>query len=146
MLLHKSIVENLKLDYYVLQKHLLILMLMYFAINPFSFHYFVWLSPFITIYLGMRPALIKYSILLPLFWFIMGIFGTDRGVFSQNLFLPLSESLYWLPIVPEYLDKTNIFGQFNSSTITMLARGALTGTLLYMVYLVSTEKKRNIYE
>lgn len=132
-----SIIKNSKFDEIILTNVLLMFMLLYFSINPFSFHYFVWLSPFLTLFIARNSQYLYYWFLIPFFWIITGLFGTDLGVFSQNLFLPLSYSLYSLPLLPEFIDNSGILGIYNSSTIVLIARGALTGVLTFFLYLVT---------
>ncbi len=76
---------------------LVVVMSAYFAINPFSPHYFVWLSIFITLAIAYQPGVLPWYVLGIVGWMMMGLFGTDVTWFSQNLFVPISTDLFRTP-------------------------------------------------
>src|SRR5690606_11773295 len=83
-----------------LNRVLLVVMAIYFAVNPFSPHYFVWLSIFITLAIVFQPKILPWYGLGVLGWAIMGIFGHDVTWFSQNLLVPISTDLFRTPQLP----------------------------------------------
>lgn len=71
----------------------------YFIVNPFSPHYFVWLSLFLTLMLAQNNKLIYSYALAVIAWAVFSASQTDSTMFSPNLFLPLSTNFFYLPPV-----------------------------------------------
>lgn len=70
---------------------------LYFLINDFSPHYFVWLSGFATMAVVINKRFLPAYLLAVLGWLIMGIFATGNFAITQNLFLPISPLLFNTP-------------------------------------------------
>lgn len=78
-------------------------MSVYFAVNPFSPHYFVWLSLAGGIVAGRSRAVTRWYILAIASWAAMGIVGIGKYAIDQNLFLPVSSLLFGTPTVSALL-------------------------------------------
>lgn len=107
---------------------LLIVMALYFAINPFSPHYFVWLSLFATLGIGFRPRLFWPYAGAVVGWLIMGAFASDSFAITQNLFMPVSTSLFRTPQIHQIVAGRGIDPQL----IFTAGRGILSLSLLIL--------------
>jgi len=85
---------------------------LYFLVNDFSPHYFVWLSGFATIAVVIHKQFLPAYSLAILGWLIMGIFSTGNFAITQNLFLPVSPLLFNTPqigyVVPQAAQLFNL--------------------------------------
>lgn len=70
---------------------------LYFIVNDFSPHYFVWLSGFATMAVVIHKKFLPAYLLTILGWLIMGLFATGNFAITQNLFLPISPLLFNIP-------------------------------------------------
>lgn len=107
---------------------LLMVMALYFAINPFSPHYFVWLSLFATLGIGFRPRLFWPYAGAVFGWLIMGAFASDSFAITQNLFMPVSTSLFRTPQIHQIMAGRGIDPQL----IFAVGRGILSLSLLIL--------------
>lgn len=78
-------------------------MALYFAINPFSPHYFVWLSIFFTLSVSISKKTFYWYGAAVGGWFMLGIFSSDVTWFSQNLFAPISTAVFRTPQLNQFL-------------------------------------------
>lgn len=84
---------------------MLVVMSLYFALNPFFPHYFVWLSLPLALYALFLSSENKKHLwqtaglygLAVIGFFIKALFAMDHFAITQNLFLPLSPSLFRTP-------------------------------------------------
>lgn len=109
---------------------LLVVMAIYFAVNKFSPHYFVWLSLFWTIGVGFNKRLIWPYVGAVFGWLIMGLTAQDSFSINQNLFLPLAPGLFRTPQLPVLLMSRGI----DPNQLFMLGRLVLTGSLLWLAW------------
>lgn len=121
----------------VINTMLLLVMTMYFAINPFSPHYFVWLSLYITLAIAFAPkALYGYAMMI-VGWMMMGIFDSDVTWFSQNLFTPISNDLFRTPQLPLILQSKFVA----ASTLFVLGRAVLALGAAYLLFTAVFQEK-----
>lgn len=102
---------------------------LYFAINDFSPHYFVWLSLFAVLSLSVHKAFVWAYLLAVLGWGIMGLTATGNFAITQNLFLPISPLLFNTPPLALVLPQAEL--------IFTLGHWLLRLGLLWSAFLVS---------
>lgn len=112
----------------------------YFSFNPYSYHYFVWLVPFVIIISYKYPKVLFFYILSVIFWFLKGITNTDIGVFSQNLFLPASPSLINTELFSTYINSN--FKTFNSDFFAVLFQSLISSSLLFSIFFIIRKQKK----
>ena len=69
----------------------------YFLINSFSPHYFVWLSLFASVSVLINQKFLYAYLLSILGWGIMGLVDSGNFAINQNLFLPISPVIFNTP-------------------------------------------------
>jgi len=74
-----------------------VVMALYFAINPFSPHYYAWFSIFLSLSIAISPKVLKWYLLGVVGWLGMGLFSQDTTWFNQNLFVPISNAFFRTP-------------------------------------------------
>lgn len=108
----------------------LVLMSLYFALNAFSPHYFVWLSIFWVIGFGFQKKLLWPYLGAVVGWLIMGAMATDAFSINQNLFLPLAPSLFRTPQLPVLLASRGI----DPGALFLIGRVVLSGSLAVLAW------------
>lgn len=109
----------------------------YFVINDFSPHYFVWLSGFATISVVINKKFLPGYLLSILGWGIMGIFSTDNFAITQNLFLPISPLIFNTPQIGYVVQ--------NSPKLFILGRIILNIGLLWSGFIAAKYVFRDMY-
>jgi hypothetical protein len=101
---------------------------LYFLVNDFSPHYYVWLSLFATLSLPLGFAFFLAYALSILGWGIMGLVATGNFAITQNLFLPVSPLIFNTPPLAFVLP--------NAPLISQLGHLLFSAGLLWSIYLV----------
>lgn len=109
-------------------------MCLYFAINPFSPHYFAWLSIFVSLSLVINQKLLFGYVIAVLGWFGLGVFSTDTTWFSQNLLTPVSLLLFRTPQISQLVaTRLSNFG-VELIHLRAVSQILLSGGLFWMVW------------
>lgn len=115
-------------------------MALYFAINPFSPHYFVWLSILLTLAVSVSPKILKWYALAVVGWVGLGIFSSDVTWFSQNLFAPVSTAVFRTPQINQILLPRFAAVGIEQSILLLLSRLILAGGLFALIWELYQEK------
>jgi hypothetical protein len=118
---------------------LTVCMSIYFAVNPFSPHYFVWLMPpavLAVVFIRRFQLPLMLSIL---WWGIAALFKTDQYAISQHLFLPVSYDLFLTPSLAGIWDARGGFLGIQSQNIARAADSMLSLSLVVMALLAARE-------
>lgn len=120
---------------------LYIALALYFLINDFSPHYFVWISLFATAG-SMIGKKFLYSYLLSILgWALMGLFSYGNFAINQNLFLPISRVIFGTPQLAYILPFAESIFKFGH---LLLILGLLASSLFAFRYLAKrAEKPKN---
>lgn len=109
---------------------LLMVMALYFTVNTFSPHYFVWLSIFWTVGVGFQKKLLWPYVGSVVGWLIMGAMATDAFSINQNLFLPAAPGLFRTPQLPALLASRGI----DPANLFLVGRGVLSAALAALAW------------
>lgn len=109
---------------------------LYFLINDFSPHYFVWLSLFAVLSLHIHETFLWAYLLATLGWGIMGLTATGNFAITQNLFLPISPLLFNTPPLAIVLTQAKLIFTFGHWLLRL--------GLLWSAYLVFRSLASNL--
>lgn len=87
---------------------------LYFLINDFSPHYYVWLSLFAVLALPLGKNFLYAYLVSILGWGLMGLLDVGNFAISQNLFLPVSSLIFNTPPLASSLPQIAWLGSAGS--------------------------------
>jgi hypothetical protein len=107
---------------------------LYFLLNEFSPHYFVWLTLFASISLLSDRRFLWTHGLAVLGWLLIGLFAQGNYAITQNLFLPFSPLLFNTPSLANLLPQAAWLSQLG---LWLLRLGLLASLALGLQHLTA---------
>jgi len=116
-----------------LWKCFMVIMLLFFGVTHYHPQWFLWLSPFLLIYLVTYPRFRFFPVILFFCWFLIMIFFEPS--LSVSLFAPICHSLNKVKPLSDFLSKYYDVFQFKS-----MVRSIFAGTSSFLIFRLFTQK------